>query len=171
MTSPEPSIVYIALGSNINPLENLTRAIELLRQKTSIIELSSVYKTAPQEFLNQPDFLNIVVKVSITVTPEILKSEVLGWIERELGRVRDPYNKNAPRTIDLDISLWNDEVFEYGTKPWHIPDPDILHYAHVAIPLAEIAPDYLHPVEKIRLAEIAARFDAIEFECFPLLSE
>ncbi len=80
-------------------------------------------------------------------------------IEGKLGRVRDPNNKNAPRTIDLDISLWNDEVFDYGEKPWHIPDPDIVRFAHVVVPLAELAPDYVHPVEKVTLAQIAARFD------------
>lgn len=168
MTSPEPSIVYIALGSNIDPLTNLRWAVELLQQKTTMLTVSSVYKTAPQGFTDQPDFLNMVAKVSTNVTPELLKSEILGWIEGKLGRVRDPNNKNAPRTIDLDIALWNEETFAYGTKPWHVPDPDILRYAHLAIPLAEIAQDYRHPLEKVTLAEIAARFQDANFERFPL---
>jgi dihydroneopterin aldolase/2-amino-4-hydroxy-6-hydroxymethyldihydropteridine diphosphokinase len=89
-----------------------------------------------------------------------LKRSVLDWIERELGRVRDPLNKNAPRTIDLDISLWGEAVLEYGEKPWRIPDPDIVRFAHVAVPLAQIAPDDLHPTERVPLREIAARFSA-----------
>jgi len=93
-----------------------------------------------------------------------VKHMVLDWIERELKRVRDPENKNAPRTIDLDISLWNDEIFDFGEKPWHIPDPDILRFAHVALPLSEIAPDYMHPTEHVALKMIAGHFADADFD-------
>ena len=124
-----------------------------------IEKLSSAYITPPQGFADQDDFWNAAVKVTTDLSTITLKHEVLDVIERKLKRVRDPNNKNAPRTIDLDISLWNDEVFDYGEKPWHIPDPDILRFAHVVIPLAEIAPNYVHPLEKIPLAQIAAQYD------------
>ena len=80
-------------------------------------------------------------------------------IESDLGRVRDPNNENAPRTIDIDILLWNTEVLEYGEQPWIIPDPDITQYAHVAVPLADLAPDTVHPIGDKTLAEIAKSLD------------
>ena len=161
MTSPD---VFVSLGSNIQPEQNLTRAVSLLRQKCDVLAVSSVYRTPPQGFTEQSDFLNLSVQLHTSLQPEAFKKDVLDWIERELGRVRDPNNKNAPRTIDLDVSLWCDGVFEYGAKPWRIPDPDIVRFAHVAVPLAEIAPDVVHPTEKVTLAEIAARFGDVPFE-------
>ena len=160
--------VYVSLGSNIEPETNLKRAIQLLRMKSAVRAISSAYRTAPQGFVEQADFLNMAVCVETRLDPTTFKREVVDWIERESGRVRDPHNMNAPRTIDLDISLWNDTVFEYGEKPWRVPDPDILRFAHVAIPLAEIAPNYLHPLEHITLMEIASRFNGETFERFSL---
>lgn len=174
MTSNKPpsaATVYVSLGSNIAPETNLKRALELLAAKGTVRVVSSAYRTAPQGFLEQADFLNMAVCVETFLDPFTFKKDVLDWIERELGRVRDPQNKNAPRTIDLDISLWDTATFEYGDKPWHVPDPDILKFAHVAIPLAQIAPDYVHPVEHITLAEIAARFDTSAFERFILAKD
>lgn len=169
MTSAKVSTAYISLGSNINPLDNLRRAVELLGQRTTIRAVSHAYRTPPQGFTDQPDFLNAAVKITTELDILTLKHTVLDWIERELKRVRDPNNKNAPRTIDLDISLWNDETFEYGEKPWRIPDPDIPRFAHVALPLAEIAPEYVHPIEHITLASLNARFDSTHFEQIPLV--
>lgn len=160
------STAYISLGSNIEPEKNLVQAIRLLRTKSNLLAISSVYRTAPQGFKNQADFFNMAVKIQTVLTPITLKKNVLDWIEAKLGRKRDPNNKNAPRTIDLDISLWNEEIFEYGEKPWRVPDPDILRFAHVAIPLAEIAQDYIHPVEKVTLKEIAERFKSEPFQRF-----
>jgi dihydroneopterin aldolase/2-amino-4-hydroxy-6-hydroxymethyldihydropteridine diphosphokinase len=156
--------VYVSLGSNINPEQNLVQAVSLLRRKCDVLAVSSAYRTAPQGFSEQPDFINLSVKLRVLLQPAGFKQEVLDWIERELGRVRDPNNKNAPRTIDLDISLWGDGVFEYGAKPWRVPDPDIVRFAHVAIPLAELAPDFVHPTEGVTLAKIAARFGQVPFE-------
>jgi 2-amino-4-hydroxy-6-hydroxymethyldihydropteridine diphosphokinase len=158
MTTNPSNLAFISLGSNIQPKLNLRRAVELLRTRTELLAVSSAYRTLPQGYTDQPDFLNMAIRLATPLSPITLKKDVLDWIERELGRVRDPNNKNAPRTIDLDVSLWNHDVFNYGEKPWDIPDPDIVHFAHVAIPLAELAPDYVHPVEGITLAQIAARF-------------
>ncbi len=168
MTSAKTSTAYISLGSNIDPLENLRRAVELLSQRCTLHAVSHAYRTPPQGYTDQPDFLNTAVKITTDMDVLTLKHDVLDWIERELKRVRDPNNKNAPRTIDLDISLWNDEVFEYGDKPWRVPDPDILRFAHVALPLAEIAPDYIHPAENCPLDRIASRFTNVHFDRIPL---
>ncbi len=156
---PEHS-VFVSLGSNIRPAENLAAAVRLLRERCRVVAVSAVYRTAPQGDPAQADFLNAAVKLQTTLTPETFKTEVIGDIECALGRVRDPLNKNAPRTIDLDISLWDDSVFDYGEKPWHVPEPDIVRFAHVAVPLAELAPDYVHPETGQTLAQIAAGLDS-----------
>jgi 2-amino-4-hydroxy-6-hydroxymethyldihydropteridine diphosphokinase len=157
MTTPE-HIVYVSLGSNIEPEKNLAAAVRLLRECCTVLALSSVYRTPPQGYIEQAEFLNMVVKVTTSHTPLDFKTHVLAEIERLLKRARNPNNKNAPRTIDLDISLWDEAIIDYGDKPWHIPERDILRFAHVAVPLAEIAPDYVHPETGEKLAEIAARF-------------
>jgi 2-amino-4-hydroxy-6-hydroxymethyldihydropteridine diphosphokinase len=167
-SSKTSSTVYLSLGSNIQPEENLVAALRLLRSKCALQTVSHAYRTPPQGFVEQDDFLNIAVCITTDLSPITLKNEVLDWIERDLKRVRNPHNKNAPRTIDVDISLWNTEVLEYGSKPWHVPDPDILYFAHVALPLAEIAPDYVHPVEKCSLKIIASRFEQARFQRFRL---
>ncbi len=151
--------VFVSLGSNIDPEHNLIQAVHLLGQQTQIIAYSTVYRTPPQGFTDQADFLNMAVQLQTNKTPEEFKSAVLTGIEQQLKRVRDPLNKNAPRTIDLDIALWDNLSFDYGDKPWHVPDQDILRFAHVAVPLAEIAPDYIHPENGQSLTAIAARFD------------
>jgi 2-amino-4-hydroxy-6-hydroxymethyldihydropteridine diphosphokinase len=164
ISNSSQATVFLSLGSNIEPEKNLARAVQLLRTKCEILKVSQAYRTPAQGDTEQDNFLNLALKMTTVLTPITLKHAVVDWIERELGRIRDPGNKNAPRTIDLDISLWNDEVFEYGEKPWRVPDPDIMRFAHVVVPLAEIAPDYIHPIEKVTLAEIAARFESSLFQ-------
>ena len=155
----ERNIVFLTLGSNIAPKKNLARAIQLLREKTTVLRLSSVYQTAPQGYAPQADFLNMAVKCHTVRQPLAFKTDVIDAIEAQLGRVRDPQNKNAPRTIDIDIALWNDERREYGEKPWRIPDPDITRFAHAALPLADLAPDYVVPGAGETLRVIAAGMD------------
>jgi len=152
------AVVYVVLGSNIAPEQNLVRAVALLRGYGNLVGLSSVYQTSPQGDPNQADFLNMAVCLQTTYPIETFKTKVIGEIEQQLGRERDPHNKNAPRTIDLDIALWDSESRDYGSKPWHVPEADILRFAHVALPLAELAPDYLHPEKGQTLGQIAARF-------------
>ncbi len=164
MISNKSATVYVSLGSNIDPQTNLRRAIQLIGQRCTVLAVSHAYRTPPQGFTEQADFLNLAVKIMTGFDAVTLKHTVLDWVERELKRVRDPHNKNAPRTIDLDISLWNDAIFDYGEKPWHIPDPDILRFAHVVLPLAEIAPDYVHPTEHVALKMIAGHFADEDFD-------
>ncbi|HLV36410.1 MAG TPA: 2-amino-4-hydroxy-6-hydroxymethyldihydropteridine diphosphokinase [Spirillospora sp.] len=169
MTSSEqPAVVYVSLGSNIEPEQHLRQAVQLLRRHCNLLALSAVYRTAPQGYTQQADFLNMAVKLETTLSPSEFKQQVISQIEQQLGRMRDPQNRNAPRTIDLDISLWNNEVLDYGEKPWHIPDPDITRFAHVIVPLAEIAPDYIHPETGQTLAEIARQLDTSAIERQPL---
>ena len=164
----ERNIVYLSLGSNILPDDNLRRAVELLRARTTALRLSPAYRSPPQGYAQQADFLNMAVKCHTLRTPLQFKTAVIDGIEAELGRVRDPQNKNAPRTIDIDIALWNDEALEYGDRPWRIPDPDITRFAHVAQPLADLAPDYPHPTLRRSLSEIAAALDRSALRRVPL---
>lgn len=144
----------ISLGSNINKEVNLPASIRLLAEKCRIVAISPVYETLPVGLPGQPNFLNAAVIVETEMRPAVLKQSVLSWIEKRLKRERGG-NKNAPRTIDLDLALFNDEVCEYDGHD--VPDPDVLRFAHVAVPIADMAPDMCHPVTGERMAQIAQR--------------
>ena len=146
---------FVTLGSNIEPEANLAAAVRRLREhpEVEVVAVSPVYQTAPVGTRDQADFLNAAVLLRTGLSAEALKAQVLAPIEAALGRVRTA-DKNAARTIDLDIALFNYEVSEAGRR---IPDPDVLVYPHVALPLADIAPYYVHPESGETLAEIAER--------------
>jgi len=151
---------YLSLGSNVDKERNLPRAVELLAAAGRLLAVSRVYETAPVGRGDQPNFFNAAVLLETDLELEAFKNRVISRIEDELGRVRDPQDKNAPRTIDIDISLWNDEVREVGGMT--IPDPQILRFAHIAVPLADIAPDHLHPLSGETLATMAGRLAATD---------
>ena len=144
--------VFVALGSNINPERNLPEAVRLLSLRCRLVAVSPVYETAPVGKTDQPSFLNAAVLIETELGAPELKTRVLQRIEQELGRVRTA-DKNAPRTIDLDITLFNDEALDIGHR--HIPDPDLLRYPHIAVPMADLAPEYVHPESGQTLKEIA----------------
>lgn len=128
---------YIALGSNIDDrFTYLTNAIiELNRhEKIKVVNVSSVYETDPVGYTEQSPFLNMVVSVMTTLTPQELLAECLR-IELVLGRKREI--KWGPRTVDLDILLYNQENMETDTLI--IPHPRMHERAFVLIPLLEIA--------------------------------
>jgi 2-amino-4-hydroxy-6-hydroxymethyldihydropteridine diphosphokinase len=145
---------FLLLGSNINPQRYLHEAVQRLAARCRVLAVSPVYESLPVGTTNQPNFLNAEVLIETRHTAGELKAEVLQPIEQERGRVRTE-DKNAPRTIDLDIALFNDEVLDLGHR--HIPDPDLLRFSHIARPLADLAPRYCHPETEQTLAEIAER--------------
>jgi 2-amino-4-hydroxy-6-hydroxymethyldihydropteridine diphosphokinase len=150
------NVAYLSLGSNINPAENLRAAVEQLAAQTKLIAVSSVWETKPVGLADQPNFLNAAAIIETSLTAEQLKQEVIASIEQHLGRVRQA-DKNAPRPIDIDIMLFNRQIFQLGQH--HIPNPEIIERPFVAIPLAEIAPNYQHPELGQTLAEIARAFE------------
>lgn len=150
--------VYILLGSNIDRERNLPAAVGLLAEMTQVKAVSSVYETAPVGLEDQPHFFNAAIKVETELTAVAFRRQVLAEMERQLGRVRTA-DKNAPRTIDADMILFNDEIFDLD-ETHHIPDPELLEFSHIAVPIAELAPDMLHPETGERLANIAARLTA-----------
>lgn len=111
-------------------------ALSALRQATKILCVSSAWRASALG-THGPDFFNAVVKVEIELFADNLKYQVLRPIELRLGRQRSA-NKNAPRTIDLDILLFNDEVI----------DPHIWDYAYLAVPLAECYSQLRNPPSK-----------------------
>lgn len=147
---------YLSLGSNIKPEENLKAAVQMLASLTKLVAISTVWETKPLGLLNQPKFLNAAAIIETRLTPEQLKREVLDQIEQKLGRVRQ-HDKNGPRPIDIDLMLFNRQIFQLGNH--HIPNREIFERSFVAIPLAEIAPDYHHPETGQTLAEIAQSFE------------
>lgn len=141
--------VFIGLGSNTKPEQNLREAVHLLSQQVTIIKASAVYETAPIGGEGR-NYLNAVVELKTDLNPADLKTQVLKNVENQLGRTRD---SSGDVTIDLDILLFNDELYDLGKR--QIPDPGILKYPHIAIPLAEIAPDLRHPITGQSLTDIA----------------
>ncbi|MFQ5407175.1 MAG: 2-amino-4-hydroxy-6-hydroxymethyldihydropteridine diphosphokinase [Anaerolineales bacterium] len=147
--------IYLSLGSNVEKEQNLPRAVALLATRARLVAVSSVYETAPVGNVDAPAYFNAAALVETTRTPEDFKREILRPIESALGRRRSS-DKNAPRTIDIDVALVNEQICELDGR--HVPEPDVVAYPHVAIPLAEIAPDYIHPETRQTLADIASRF-------------
>lgn len=151
--------VTIALGSNIDKEKNLPLAVQLLCEMCHVTAVSSVYETRPMGLADQPTFFNAAVCADTELSAARLKAEVLSVIESKLQRKRVA-DKNAPRTIDVDIVLYNGESFEYTHSDGRlrqVPDPDLLRFPHVAVPVAELAPDMPHPLTGEPLSEIAKR--------------
>lgn len=152
----------ILLGSNIDKEVNLLRAARILRQSCRVTAVSAVYETIPVGLIDQPNFFNAAIQVETEWNAVQIKERLLSRIEERLQRQRQA-DKNAPRTIDADLILFNDEVFDYdcydGTCR-HIPDPDLLRFAHVAVPIADILPDMPHPETAEPMSAIAARLMA-----------
>jgi deoxyguanosine kinase len=141
---------YLSLGTNQgNKIENLQNAINLIAQKVgSILKVSSIYKTASWGFVSN-DFFNICLKVTTQRPPEKLM-QILLDIENTLGRTRNDANGYADRNIDIDILLIDDEII--FSKILIVPHSKMLERRFVLVPLVEIAPDTLHPIEKKKLA-------------------
>ena len=151
-------IVFLSLGSNIEPRVHLVRATRLLAARLRVIGASQVFETLAVGTSNVSAFLNAALEVRCRLSPADLKFLILRPLEAALGR-RRTVDRNAPRTIDVDISLYGDRVIEDAAAGLRIPDPEILCRAHVALPLADLAPDLRHPVTGESLSDIAARFD------------
>jgi 2-amino-4-hydroxy-6-hydroxymethyldihydropteridine diphosphokinase len=134
---------FIALGANLrNPEQQIQAAIEELAmlRDTRLMGVSSLYRSAPVGYLDQPEFVNAVAAIETALAPRALLDALLA-IERRYGRVRQ--FPNAPRTLDLDIILYGAlEVDEPGLT---IPHPRMHERAFVVVPLAEIAPEIVVP--------------------------
>ncbi len=145
-------VAYLSLGSNLDKERNLPAAVDLLARHGALRATSAVFETAPVGNPHDPAFFNAAVALETDLPPDELKHQVLASIEQQLGRQRSA-DPNAPRTIDIDISLYDDAILDLGKR--HIPDPEILRFPHIAVPLADLAPQHRHPETGQTLAEIA----------------
>ncbi len=134
--------VYLSLGSNLgNRRDNLERALELVGQRLKIAEKSAIYETDPEDYLDQPRFLNLVCRACTLLEPLALLALVKG-IEVKMGRA--PGRRSGPRVIDIDILLYGER--RVNEPELEIPHPRLDKRAFVLVPLNEIAPDLAHPV-------------------------
>jgi len=136
-------IAYIGLGSNLaDPLAQLSRALQALDElpQTRLLKTSSLYRSAPVGYLDQPDFINAVAQLETELSPRALLDALLA-LELVCGRTRE--FKDAPRTLDLDVLMYDDLVHhEHGLT---VPHPQMHLRAFVLLPLLEIAPDCVIP--------------------------
>jgi 2-amino-4-hydroxy-6-hydroxymethyldihydropteridine diphosphokinase len=133
---------YVGLGANLGDrLSTLRDAVHRLGDMGTVTGVSSLYETDPVGYQEQPPFLNAVVALRTTLDASSLVKALLG-IEADLGRTRS--FRNAPRTLDLDLLLLGDTVV--ATDEVQAPHPRLQDRAFVLAPLAELAPDAIHPL-------------------------
>lgn len=132
--------------------ENLAMAYNYVDQQCGrVINASSIYETEAWGKNDQPSFLNQVLEIQTNLTPRQLLKKIL-LIEKQIGRVRE--EKYGPRIIDIDILLFNDDIHNYPSLK--IPHPELPNRRFVLVPLAEIAPEFIHPVFKKTITELLA---------------
>ena len=132
-----------------NRRDNLNKGLELLSQRVQVSQVSSVYDTEPVGNTEQPRFLNLVCQVYTRLAPMELLTIAKG-IESKLGRTLS--ESNAPRPIDIDILFYGDQVIE--SPKLVIPHPRLVERAFVLVPLADIAPELVHPVSGKTIKEL-----------------
>jgi 2-amino-4-hydroxy-6-hydroxymethyldihydropteridine diphosphokinase len=147
--------VFVTLGSNIEPHDNIHRAFGELSREFDVEAVSGVWESAPHGAPGTPRFLNAAVRITCDLSPRSFKAR-LRRIETRLGRRRGG-DRNAPRTIDLDMALFGNLVIDDPAGGLRIPDPEVLTRAYLALPLAEVGPRVPHPETGEPLAEIATR--------------
>jgi 2-amino-4-hydroxy-6-hydroxymethyldihydropteridine diphosphokinase len=144
-------IVYLALGTNLGDRSaNLKQAISALTPQLEVRAKSAVYETPPWGFEDQPKFLNQVIKANTYLDPEPLLKH-LKRLEVALGR-KESF-PNGPRLIDMDILFYDDLVVDRPSLV--IPHPRLHERGFVLLPLMEIAPHLVHPVNKKSVREMA----------------
>ena len=154
--------IYLALGSNLGDrLANLKQAIASLTPQMEVKAKSAVYETPPWGYEDQPKFLNQVIKAKTYLEPEQLLKH-LKRLEVALGR-KESF-PNGPRLIDMDILFYDDLVLNTGSLS--IPHPRLHERGFVLLPLMDINPDLVHPVNKKSVREMAAGCDIAGIEKF-----
>jgi len=155
-------IVYLALGSNLdNRLANLKQAVAALPPQMEVKAKSPVYETPPWGYEDQPKFLNQVIKAKTYLEPEPLLKHIKR-LETALGR--KPSFQNGPRLIDIDILFYDDLILD--TPSLVLPHPGLHERGFVLLPLMDIDPDLVHPVNRKSIREMVALSDIRGIEKF-----
>lgn len=143
--------VILGLGSNIGDREEqLRHAVASLGQRgITVLQCASLYLTEPRDFVDQPWFLNTVVKAETKLAPRELLEQCLA-IEREAGRMRTEFR--GPRPIDIDILFFEDRQVQ--APDLHIPHPRYADRRFVLVPLAELVPDFRDPVRNLTVQQL-----------------
>jgi len=144
---------FVGIGSNIDPAENVEKAIRLLSAAVQVRAISTVYLTEAIGRPGQPSYYNCVVEIETETMPAELKQRELRRIEHDLGRVRGS-DTHAARKIDLDLILYGQLVMT--AEGLTLPDPDIVRRPFLAVPLQELAPELMLPGSDLCIAAIAA---------------
>ena len=149
------SILYLALGSNLGDrFANLLAAIAALPPSIRVLNQSPVYETPPWGLASQPPFLNMTLKGGTQLEPRALLAH-LKKLETRLGR--QPAVRWGPRLIDLDILFYDELILD--TPGLTIPHPHLHERAFVLVPLADLAPELVHPVFGISVSRLVAGLD------------
>lgn len=155
--------VYLGLGSNVDPEDNLALGIAELREAYGRLRLSPVYRSAPVGFRGE-DFLNLVVELRTGDTPRDIHARI-ERIHDRAGRIRTD-DAFIARTLDIDLLLYDDLVLTDGKI--RVPRDDVLDYSFVLRPLAELAPTLRHPVTGRTMLAHWQAFDAVSHPLEPV---
>ena len=159
--------VLITLGSNIDRQRNLPRAIVALSRRPAldVVAVSRIYEFQPVGGSGEQEpFYNAAALLETDLDPIELR-RTLREMEVQLGRVRTA-DKYASRPIDLDIAMIGERILDVDGH--HLPEPEIVLYPHLALPLADIAPDWVHPEQQRTLGQIAENLDHSPKEIYPV---
>lgn len=151
---------YLGLGSNVGErLEQLESAIKILDnvEGVQVSQISSVYETEPVGYVDQTNFLNLCVEVKTELTPQQLLQQCF-YTEQQLHRVRDI--RWGPRTLDVDILLYEDEIIE--EENLIVPHPRMRERAFVLTPLSDIAADVVEPRTQLSISELVIPDDTVK---------
>ncbi|HEX2092044.1 MAG TPA: 2-amino-4-hydroxy-6-hydroxymethyldihydropteridine diphosphokinase [Longimicrobiaceae bacterium] len=157
MRDPEQE-AFLGLGANLDdPVARLAEAVDRLRRVVRVVSVSAVYRSEPVGYRDQPDFFNLVCRVRTELPPLDLLRATRG-IEEAMGRTRT--FRDAPRRIDIDLLAYGRVVLD--TPELVLPHPRMARRAFVLVPLAEVAPEWRHPVRGETARELLERGEGLE---------